>query len=191
MGSLAAALTGFGLSAPAGLNAYLPLLVAAVAARFTTVVHLQQPFGFLASWWSIIIFAGLVGIELVVDKIPGIDTVNDMVQTPIRLAAGGILLAAFSNPISDFNVVLAVAVGVLLAGAVHAVKATSRPIITASTGGLGNPFVSLFEDAMAGLAAVLAIVVPILAVALIVAIMTVMYWGVRRVRGRRLLGQSR
>lgn len=191
MGGLTALFTGFGLSASAGLNAYLPLLIAAVAARFTDGLNLQQPFGFLSSWWSIIILAGLVGIELVVDKISGVDRINDIVQTPIRLAAGGILFAAFSNPISDLNLPLAVVIGVVAAGLVHAVKATSRPIITASTGGLGNPFVSLFEDAIAGLTAVLAIVVPMLAVALIIILMAVMFWGVRRMRGKHFLGQSR
>ena len=68
-----ALLTGLGLAAPAGLNAYIPLLVLALAARFSTAVTLASPFDVLSSTWAIVILLVLLTVELVVDKVPGLD----------------------------------------------------------------------------------------------------------------------
>ena len=99
--------TSFGLSASAGLNAYLPLLVVALVARFTTLVRLNQPFDALTNGWVIALLAVLTLIEVLVDKIPAVDTINDVIQTAVRPAAGAILFAASSNAISDIHPVLA------------------------------------------------------------------------------------
>ncbi|MGI9254459.1 MAG: DUF4126 domain-containing protein, partial [Thermomicrobiales bacterium] len=76
-----ALLTGRGLAAPAGLNAYIPLLVLALADRLTTQVDLAAPFDALASTPVIIVLIALLTVEIVVDKIPGVDHVNDIIQT--------------------------------------------------------------------------------------------------------------
>jgi hypothetical protein len=178
--------TALGLSASSGLNTYLPLLIAAAFARGTNYLHFREPFGFLTSWWMIALLALLVGVELVADKIPGADHFNDLVNTPLRPAAGGLLFAATANGIADWNVIVAALIGVALAGGVHAVKATSRPIVTASTGGIGNPMISLVEDGLAGVAAVLAIVVPIFGIPLVIIFVVAVFFGVRRIRGRQL-----
>ncbi len=41
--------TAFGLSASAGLNAYLPLLVVALTARFTNLISLNEPWNVMTS----------------------------------------------------------------------------------------------------------------------------------------------
>ena len=61
-------LTGIGLAAPAGLNAYLPLLIVALAGRFSDLIVLERPYDFIASGWGIAIIVFLLTIELVVDK---------------------------------------------------------------------------------------------------------------------------
>ena len=48
-----AALTGLGLSAAAGFNAYIPFLIVACVARFTTLVTLPSEFAWIESWWAI------------------------------------------------------------------------------------------------------------------------------------------
>lgn len=63
-----------GLSGSAGLNAYLPLLVAGLAARYTTLIRLNEPWNVLASGWVIGVLAMLLLIEMTVDKIPAVDT---------------------------------------------------------------------------------------------------------------------
>ena len=89
-----AALTGMGLSAAAGLNAYIPFLIVALVAKFTDVITLPATYAWIESWWAIGIGSLLLLSEVVLDKIPAVDTVNDAVQTFIRPAMGGLIFAA-------------------------------------------------------------------------------------------------
>lgn len=168
--------TAFGLASASGLNAYLPLLIVALTARFTNVIQLNPPFAVLTSGWVIGALIVLLAIEIVVDKIPAADTVNDLIQTFIRPAAGAILFAASTNVIG-VHPVLAVILGLILAFGVHAAKATARPVVTVSTGGLGNAFVSIGEDIVATGVSLLAIVMP-LVIALFAAL--ILIWLVWR-----------
>jgi hypothetical protein len=161
-------ITSFGLSASAGLNAYIPLLIVALLARFTTLIHLNPPFDALTSGWVIAVLAIMVLVEALVDKIPAVDTVYNVVQTLVRPAAGAILFAASSKVITGIHPVLALICGLLVAGTVHAAKTAARPVITATTAGVGNPVVSATEDVVSGTVSVLSIVMPLLAVILIV-----------------------
>jgi hypothetical protein len=151
----------FGLASASGLNAYLPLLIVALAARFTTLITLNPPFDVLTSGWVIGALIVLLAIESIIDKIPAADTLNDVIQTFVRPAAGAILFAASTNAI-NLSPVIAVILGLILAFGVHATKATARPIITATTGGLGNAFVSAGEDIVATGVSLVALIVPLL-----------------------------
>jgi hypothetical protein len=182
MDGLLSVFTAFGLSTSAGLNAYLPLLLVALLARFTDLVTLNPPWDALESWWVIGVLVVLLLIELFVDKIPAVDTVNDTIQTFIRPVAGAILFASSAGIVSDTHPVLALICGLLVAGGVHAVKATARPIITGTTGGLLNPVVSLLEDILSLAVALLSLLVPILAFLLL---LLVIVWIIRRRRRRR------
>jgi hypothetical protein len=155
--------TSLGLSASAGLNAYLPLLVVALTARFfPNLISLNEPWNVLTSWWVIGVLVVLLLIEMTVDKIPAVDSINDVIQTFVRPVAGAMLFAASSNVIADIHPVLAMICGLILAGGVHAAKATVRPAITATSGGTLNPAVSLVEDVASLAASLLSIFVPIL-----------------------------
>ena len=182
MEALLSVFTAFGLSSSAGLNAYLPLLVVALLARFTHLITLSAPWDAMTSWWVIGVLTILLLIEMLVDKVPAVDTVNDVVQTLIRPAAGAVLFASSSGAISDAHPVLALACGLLVAGGVHTVKATARPVITGTTGGILNPVVSVVEDVVSLITALLAIVAPILGVMLL---LLIIFWFVRRLRQRR------
>ena len=176
--------SAFGLASAAGLNAYLPLLVVALTARFTDLIQLNEPWDVLTSWWVIAILAVLLLIEMTVDKVPAIDTANDVINTAIRPVAGAILFAAGSGAVGEVHPVLAVICGLLVAGGVHAVKATARPAVTATTGGFGNWLVSLSEDVVAFVTTVMAILVPILLVLLMVLFVLSLawWWSKRRAR---------
>lgn len=178
-------LSSFGLSAATGLNAYLPLLIVGLAARFTDWITLKAPWNTLENTWVLVAIAVLLLIETVVDKIPAVDTVNDVIQTFIRPAAGALLFAAGSNVISDISPVAAMICGLLVAGGVHAAKATARPVITAGTAGTGNPVISTVEDVVSGVSAFMAIVLPVLAAIFIVALLGLfIWWKVRKARSR-------
>jgi len=195
-------LTAFGLSSSAGLNAYVPLLVVALLARFTSFIHLRDPWTALASGWTIAVLVILLIIETVADKVPAVNHVNDVIQTLVRPAAGAILFAASSNVITDTHPVLAMVCGLLVAGAVHAVKSAAiRPAVTAisavPSGGVAtipaNIAVSTLEDVVATVTSLVAVIVPaILAVVLLVAVVAIAWWllGQQRARHRANSGPA-
>jgi len=154
-------LTALGLSIPAGLNAYIPLLAIALAQRFEWF-QLKEPFDVMGEWWMIAIIAALLVIEMVADKVPAVDHVNDVIQTFIRPAAGGIVAVAAAGSTTEVSPWLLVLAGVLLAGSVHAAKATTRPAVNVTTAGMGAPVVSAAEDVGAVLLSAVAIVAPLL-----------------------------
>jgi len=162
MDTLVAILAGFGLAAPAGLNAWLPLLIVGLAARFTNLIHLNEPYNLLSNGWVLLVLCVLLFIEIMADKIPAVDSMNDAIHTFIRPAAGAILFAAQSNAIGTLNPVVALILGLLTAGSVHAVKASVRPVVTVTTGGMGNPLISILEDMIAVVCTILALIVPVL-----------------------------
>jgi len=174
-------LSAFGVSAAAGLNAYLPLLIVGLLARYTDLITLNSPWNALESPWVLGVLVILLIIEMTVDKIAIADSVNDILQTVVRPAAGAILFAASGNLIANTSPVLAMALGIVAAGSIHAVKATARPFVTATTGGLGNPVISVIEDVASITLTLLAILVPILTVVLLlIAVWLVLRWVRRR-----------
>jgi hypothetical protein len=174
--------TAFGLSASAGLNAYIPLLVVGVIAHYTDWITLSDPWDLLANPWVLIVLGILVIIEMLADKIPAVNHINDAIQTFIRPAAGAIAFAASAKVITDINPVLALICGLLVSGSVHAVKSVAvRPAVTATTGGAGNVPVSIAEDIFSTVMSILAIVIPIMvAVIIILAIVLFILWRQRR-----------
>jgi hypothetical protein len=174
--------TAFGLSASAGLNAYIPLLLVGLLARYTTLIQLNQPWDTLAHPWIILLLCVLVLIEMLADKIPAVNHLNDLIQTLIRPAAGAIAFAASANVVTDVSPVLALAAGLLVAGTVHVAKAGAvRPVVTATTGGAGNVPVSIAEDVVSMGLSFLAIVVPLLVGSVLVAIAAfLLIWLYRR-----------
>ncbi len=154
--------SAFGLSASAGLNAYIPLLVVSLVAKFTDLIELQSPWDTLTSWWVIGVLVVLGAIEFFADKVPAVNHINDVIQTFIRPAAGAIAFAASANVITEISPIVSLIAGLLVAGSVHTVKAAAvRPAITATTGGLGNTPVSIAEDMLSIFMSILAILLPL------------------------------
>ena len=180
-------LTAFGLSASAGLNAYIPLLTVALVARFTDLIKLGEPWNALESWWTIGILVVLAAVEFFADKVPAVNHINDIIQTFIRPTAGAILFAASTSVVSEMQPVVAVILGLLVAGSVHAVKSVAvRPAVTATTGGAGNVPVSIAEDVVSTILAILAAVMPvIISVILVLLTALIVWWTWRRINASR------
>jgi hypothetical protein len=155
--------SAFGLSASAGLNAYIPLLMVALLARYTDLIKLSSPWDTLTNGWVIALLVVLSLIEFFADKIPAVNHINDAIQTFIRPTAGAIVFAASAQVITDISPVLSLAAGLLVAGSVHAMKSLAvRPAVTATTAGLGDIPVSMAEDFISTVLSVLSIVLPVL-----------------------------
>jgi hypothetical protein len=177
--------TAFGLSASAGLNAYIPLLVVALLAKFTPLIKLTQPWDTLTSWWIIALLLVLSVIEFFADKVPAVNHINDVIQTLVRPAAGAVAFAASANVITEIHPILALALGLIVAGAVHAVKAGAvRPVVTATTAGSANVPVSILEDVVSTGLSVLSVVMPVVVACLLIIFTSLIIWWLWR-RARR------
>ncbi len=174
--------SAFGLSASAGLNAYIPLLIVGVLAHYTDLIHLSAPWDLLANPWILILLGILLIIEMLADKVPVVNHINDLIQTIVRPAAGAVAFAASTDVIHGINPVLAMACGLLVAGSVHVVKSAAvRPLVTATTAGAGNVPVSIAEDVTSTIVSFLSILVPVaIAVLVAIIILFIIWWWARR-----------
>lgn len=183
-----AALTGMGLSAAAGLNAYIPFMIVALLARFTDVITLPSQFAWIESWWAIGLGAVLLLAEVVLDKVPAVDSINDTIQTFIRPSMGGLIFAATSAAGQLDNSTwmhehswVGVVLGVVVSGLVHTGKVTARPAINAGTLGAGAPIVSTMEDGAALGLSLIAIFIPILVIVALLLLFGFFFWVWRRI----------
>jgi hypothetical protein len=190
-------LTGLGLASAAGLNAYVPLLALGLLARWTDLVTLPQAWAWLEDPWAIGIITVLLVVEVTADKIPGVDHVNDLLQTVVRPVSGGLVVGAGTDQASlvqdpsewfssgDWVPVL---VGAGIAFAVHLLKAGGRTVVNATTAGLGAPVASTAEDALAVGLSLAALLLPALVLVLLVVLVVAVVRSRRRARRRREQG---
>ena len=182
-------LSAFGLSASAGLNAYIPLLVIGTTAHYTDLIKLDAPYDTLSNPWILILLGILVIIEMLADKIPAVNHINDLIQTIIRPAAGAIVFAASAQVINDIHPVLALGCGLMVAGSVHVVKSAAiRPAVTATTGGTANIPVSIAEDLLAITTSILSIIIPIMVVIIFILMIILVIRWVKKRRNKQEVG---
>lgn len=190
MDALLGVFSAFGLSASAGLNAYIPLLIVGVLAHYTKLIQLKAPWDLLANPWILIMLGILLIIEMLADKIPVVNHINDLIQTIVRPAAGAIAFAASTNVVQGVNPVLAMACGLLVAGSVHLAKSAAvRPLVTATTAGAGNVPVSIAEDLTSTVVSFLSILLPIaIAILMGIVVLLLLWWWARRRSNRNSVG---
>lgn len=179
--------SAFGLSASAGLNAYIPLFTLAVIAHFTDWFKLNPPYDTLGNPWIIILLGVLIIIEFLADKIPAFNHFNDLLQTFVRPVAGAIVFAASAKLLTGVSPALSLACGLLVAGSVHVVKAgLMRPAVTATTGGAGNIPVSMAEDLVSTVTSILAVIVPVIVACMFVLLTALILWWLWRRSSTRI-----
>jgi hypothetical protein len=167
-------LSGFGLASAAGLNAYIPLLTMGIMHR-TGTITLAPGYDVIGSWPVLITVGILLIVEIVVDKIPGADHVNDVIQTFVRPTVGALMFSASAGSLSYVPAWLPVVGGLVMAGGVHTAKAAVRPVVNLTTFGLGAPVASVIEDVFATIMSLLAILLPILVILLVI-VLGVLIW---------------
>ena len=184
-------LTGLGLAMSAGLNAYVPLLALGLLTRYTSLVELPSQWAWLGNGWVLTTLAVLLVIEVLADKVPALDHVNDLVQTLIRPLSGGVVFAGGAEAVTpgngnptlfDDSALTPFIVGLLIALGVHIAKAGLRSVVNLSTGGLGAPVVSTVEDVSAVSMTVFAILLPVLVLVFLVCAVALGVWVIRRRR---------
>lgn len=164
----------------------MPLALAGLFARFG-LFNFPAPFEILESWPVIAALFALAIVEGGLDKVPALDSVLDYVQTPLRIIAGAILFAAALQEGLDVGAIPELAVGGGIAGVVAVLKAVLRPSANVATAGVSAPFLSTFEDVVALVGGVVAVLVPVVPI-LFVGFLLFFFYRLRRRRARQYKG---
>lgn len=173
--TLAAIAVALGAGWASGLNTYAAVLVLGAAERFG-LVNLPHSLEVLASPWVMGVAALLFALNFFADKIPYIDSVNDVLQTFVRIPAGFVLAYGAAGGLSPEVAVIAGLLGGTLAAGTHIAKTGSRALINTSPEPFSNIAASLTEDVavIGGLA--LAIAHPITFLCLLAAFVALLVW---------------
>lgn len=181
---------GAGFSGLSGLRAFLPLGLLGLASHLDLGAGLDlegTPFALLQNFWVIAALLVLAAVEMAADKVPVLDSLQDVVATPLRVIAGAVAFAAILHDQGTAAQVASLLAGAGIAGTAHAGKTVVRTGATASSAGVANPFVSFFEDVTAFLGSILLLLVPMLGVLFFLFLMLLIYRISRR-RGRKYQG---
>jgi hypothetical protein len=160
-----ALLAALGMSGAAGLNAWLPMLIVAIAGR-SGALDLSDPYSQLTTDPAMaILIAGFVA-DFIGDKVPTVDHVLHLIGNVIHPIAGGVVAASQAGGHIDPTVLLVA--GGITSGGIHVGRESVRPFGTILTGGIANPFMSLGEDISSLGIALLALAAPVIAALLVV-----------------------
>jgi Domain of unknown function (DUF4126) len=184
MGALLSLFSALGLSTAAGLNAYIPLLVVGLLARYTSLIQLSAPYDVLSNPWVLLGLALIALLDLIGDKIPGVDHALHLVGTVVHPVAGLVLGLATASG-GQVDPTLAAICGLIAAGVTHGTRMIARPVATATTAGTANPVVSALEDIASLIMSLLAVLIPALAFLLLIVLAIAMVRVVRGVLRRR------
>lgn len=179
-------LLGLGLASATGLRTFLPLLLLALAAKFEFAgVRLNDQMAWLADWPAIAALGVAATVEFAGDKIPAVDHALNALGFVTRPVAGAVAAGSVLWGVDPAAAAVAgLIVGAPTAVAFNATQGGMRVASTATTGGLGNPIVSLIEDVLAVLAVLLSLLAPILVPILLVALMITVFRIGRRLKSR-------
>lgn len=174
---------GIGLSAACGFRVFLPLLLVSLAG-LTGHLGLHAGFGWMATWPAVVLFASATVAETLGYFIPWFDHVLDTVAAPLAVVAG---IALSASQFVDFDPMwrwtLAIIAGGGAAGLVKGITALVRTASTATTGGVANPIYAGLEFLASLATSLLALLIPLLLVAGLIALsFTAIWWRRRRRR---------
>lgn len=182
MNEIVAIFAGVGLAAACGFRVFVPLFIASLAANQGIEgiggMDFQALLGTDFDWLGSTPVTVALGVATVLEigsyYIPWLDNALDTVATPAAVVAGtfisGAMLPEFMGD-DALKWIVAAIMGGGSAGVVQGATVITRGASTASTGGVGNPAVSTGELGGSVLTAGLAVLIPILAGILVIAML--------------------
>jgi len=163
---------GFGLAAAVGFRVFVPFLLVGFASHFG-LITLAGDFQWLSSDLALIMFGSAALVEIAAYFIPYCDHMLDVISGPAAFLAGTILMASSLIDLAPWmRWTIAIIAGGGTAGILHAGTSALRLSSTAASGGVTNPAFAALETGTSTLLVILAITVPLLAVAVILLLMT-------------------
>jgi len=182
MESFIAIILGIGLASLAGIRAFLPLLILSLGGVLGLFAFPDSlsPLGAPAVLWALV---GLSLIEAVLDKVGSTERILNVVQIPVRAAAGAASVSAFAG----IEAVPEIAGGAAVAGLVSVFKYVLRPPLGVVASGVSARFLSAIEDVVAVVGGGAAVFVPLLPLILSLALLY-LYYRIRRRRTKKYKG---
>ena len=178
METLLSILLGLALAAACGFRVFVPLLVMSIASRAGAgYLELGDGFAWIGSNAALVTFSIATALEIAGYYIPWVDNLLDAIATPTAIIAGVVVTASAVTDVDPFLRWTLAILGGGTAAAFQGITATARSVSSFTTGGLGNPVIATLEAGGSALLAVLAIVVPVVAMLLVVGLL---YFGVKR-----------
>ncbi len=173
--TLTAIAVALGAGWASGLNAYAAVLVLGVAQRLG-LVALPHDLQVLESPWVLGVAAILFALNFLADKIPYVDSINDVLQTFVRIPAGVLLAYGAATGLSPEISIIAGLLGGTLAAGTHIAKTGSRALLNTSPEPFTNVFASLGEDVTVFGGLALAIAHPITFLCLLALFVVLLIW---------------
>ena len=173
---------GVGLAAAAGFRLFVPLLGLSLAYTLDWMEP-SAAFHWLDSWIAVTALGVATVVEIGAFYVPWLDHLLDVAVAPLSVVAGTLLMASSmgdSSPALQWG--LSIVAGGGVAAAVQAGTTATRGVSGVTTGGLANPIVSTFELLASVAMTALALVVPVLALALFAVLLVLLYrvWSKRK-----------
>ncbi|NBB92285.1 MAG: DUF4126 family protein [Gammaproteobacteria bacterium] len=186
IGVVSAVMAGICLSAAAGLRVFIPVLALGLAGRFE-LLPLGEQFAWMTSEPFLIVVGAAALLEAGAYYIPLVDNMLDVLATPAALAGGTVIVSSLlpeMNPLAQWGA--AALLGGGTAGIVQGSTVLARGLSTASSGGLANPLLSTGETGGSLFAVAMALIAPLLfGVVVLVGLIVLLVWIVRRLHGGR------
>jgi hypothetical protein len=163
-----------------GIRLYAVLFIVG-GLGYLHAVDLPGGLAALAHPWVLAASGFMFCVEFFADKIPVVDTLWDAVHTFIRIPAGAALAASVFGDSPPAAALAAAILGGSLAAGSHFAKAGSRALINTSPEPFSNWAASFGEDLAVGTVLWLAFAHPIVALAVIAALVVLMIWLIPKV----------
>lgn len=178
-------LLAVGLSAACGFRVFLPPLVLGVLGHLG-IIELRPELSWLAGWPALSVLLIASAFESLAYFVPWLDHMLDVLMAPAAVLAGTLLSAALFDaydPAVKWS--LALIAGGGASALVRAGSSGLRAVSTVTTGGLANFLVAGIETFGAVGMAMLAVMLPFLALAIVAGLVMASIAVLRRIRRGR------
>jgi len=172
---LAALAVALGASWASGLNPYAAVLVMG-GAQMLGLVSLPYDLQVLGSPWVLAAAAVLFALNFLADKIPLVDSLNDVLHTFVRIPAGALLAFGAADQFGPEVATVAGLLGGTLAAGSHIAKTGTRALINTSPEPFSNVAASITEDSLVIGGLLLALAHPITFLCLLGAFLVALIW---------------
>lgn len=179
---------GLGLSAACGFRVFIPPLAMSLAAM-NGILELSPDWQWVGSPLAVMLLSAATLVEILAYFIPWVSNALDSVELIAAPIAGMLVTASSLAMAGDVNPVVLWAIAAIVGGGtaelVEGTSVMGRLAASTATGGVGGPVVGIIELLTSAVLSLLAILAPILALIVVLALVIYCWRRARRIFLRR------